>query len=245
MRTIKKIKDNILYYQIDGFNIDENMDHLFSTRVGWDQDNIFDTLSKVLNIPNEDIYRAKQVHGTDVSVIKEQDNDEITLLERDGLITNKKGIALCTYHADCIPIYFYDNIKEVVGLAHAGWKGTLNNISEIILNNMIESFNCNINDITVAIGPSIGSCCYEIGEDVEKLFTEKYPEYTDIIINKNNKIYLELWEVNRRNLLNLGIIEGNIYESKLCTSCNIDTLYSYRKEKGTKNRMIAAITLKK
>lgn len=243
MGVIESYKNNILYYQIEGFGADKKMNHLFSTRLGWEQDKIFDNLSEVLDIPEEKIYRTKQVHGTDVLIIEDQDNMEVSPLERDGLITNKKGIALATYHADCVPIYFYDSVKEVIALAHAGWKGTLNNISEKIIENMVENFHCNIKDILVAIGPSIGSCCYEIGYDVEKLFKEKYLSYQNIIINKDDKIYLDLWEVNRRNLINLGISEINILESKFCTACNIDKLYSYRKEKGTKNRMIAAITL--
>lgn len=243
MGILEKKKDNILYYQIQGFNFNNKIDHVFSTRIGWEQDKLFNNLSNVLALPEEKIYRAKQVHGTDVLIIKDQDNIETIPLEKDGLITNKKGIALCTYHADCVPIYFYDKEKEVIALAHAGWKGTLNNISQIIIENMVGSFECNLQDITVAIGPSIGSCCYEIGEDVEKLFKEKYPDYLDIVLNKESKLYLDLWKVNKLNLIKLGINEKNIFEGNFCTSCNIDTLYSYRKEKGTKNRMIAAITL--
>lgn len=243
MGVIEKYKDNILYYEIEGFNFDNNMNHVFSTRIGWEQDKLFDNLSRVLNIPERNIYRAKQVHGTDILIINDQDNMEVSSLEVDGLITNKKAIGLSTYHADCVPIYYYDNIKGVIGLAHGGWKGTLNNINEIILKNMVKAFSCNIEDIQVAIGPSIGPCCYEIGSDVEELFKERYPNYVDIVIYKNDKIYLDLWKVNKNNLINLGIDKNKIFSSGFCTSCNLDTLYSYRKEKGTKNRMIAAIVL--
>ncbi|MEY8415592.1 conserved hypothetical protein [Tissierella praeacuta DSM 18095] len=243
MGVIEKNKKDILYYEIEGFNFDKKMKHIFSTRVGWEQDKLFNNLSELLNIPEENIYRAKQVHGTDVLIIRDQDNIKVSLQEKDGLITNKKNVAICTYHADCVPIYFYDKTKEVIALAHAGWKGTLNNINKTIIENMNEKFNCNIEDISVAIGPSIGSCCYEIGHDVEMLFKDKYPNYLDIIINRDNKIYLDLWKVNRINLINLGIKDRNIFEGKFCTSCNIDKLYSYRGENGTKNRMIAAITL--
>ena len=243
MGIIEKYKDDILFYQIQGFNFEDKINHIFSTRIGWEQDKLFINLSKVLGVNEENIYRVKQVHGVDVLIIKDQDNMEISPQEKDGLITNIKGITLCTYHADCVPIYFYDNKKEVIALAHAGWKGTLNNISKNIIENMIKNFNCNIEDIYVAIGPSIGSCCYEIGYDVEKLFKEKYQNNENIILNKEGKIYLDLWKVNKLNLIELGIGKRNIFESEFCTSCNIDTLYSYRKEKGTKNRMIAAITL--
>ena len=243
MTTIKRYKDEILYYQIDGFNVDDSINHLFSTRIGWKQDNLFNDLSEVFNIPEENIYRVKQVHGKDVIIIKDEKNINISIQESDGLITDKKGISLCTYHADCVPIYFYDKVNKIIGLAHAGWKGTLNNIVEVMIQNMIIHFNCNLQDIIVAIGPSIGPCCYEIGHDVEILFKEKYPNNSDIIKENNGKTYLNLWKSNKINLLNLGINEKNIFHSNLCTSCNIDSLYSYRKEKGTKNRMIAAIML--
>lgn len=243
MKTIKRYKDEILYYEINGFNLDNSISHLFSARIGWNQDNIFNDLSKVFNISEENIYRVKQVHGKDVIIIKDEENISISIKEKDGLITNKKGISLCTYHADCVPIYFYDKVNKTIGLAHAGWKGTLNNIVEIMIQNMVAHFNCNLKDVSVAIGPSIGICCYEIGCDVEMLFREKYQNNLDVIKKMNGKIYLDLWKVNKINLLNLGINENNIFTSELCTSCNIDSLYSYRKEKKTKNRMIAAIML--
>ena len=243
MSLLRKYKDDILYYEIEGFNLDNNIKHLFSTRIGWEQNNLYKQLSTILDIPEDDIYRVRQVHGREVMIIREENNKSISNEEKDGLITNKKGIALCTSHADCVPIYYYDKANEVIGLAHAGWKGTLNNISEVIIKNMIEHFNSSPENIKVAIGPSIGVCCYEIGYDVEALFREKYPKELDIVINSDNKIYLDLWKINKINLINLGIKESNIIYSDFCTSCNVNTLYSYRKEKGIKSRMIAAIML--
>ena len=238
-------KNGILYYQIEGFNFHNNMTHVFSTRIGWEQDKLFENLSEILQIPKEKIYSAKQVHGTDIVVITKENNPKLIIGEKDGLITNVNGIALVTYHADCVPVYFYDNNKDIIGLAHAGWKGTLNNICKNMVENMIKYFDSKINDIKIGIGPSIGPCCYEIGHDLESIFRDKYPNNPNIISEKNDKIFLDLWEVNKINLLNLGINEKNIYSSGICTSCNVDKFYSYRKEKGTKNRMIAAIMLKK
>lgn len=244
MKVIKKTNNGRLFYEIKDFNIDNSMIHLFSTRIGWEQDKIFDNLSEILNIPMAKIYSVKQVHGTSVKIIKNQDKTLISREEYDGLVTNRKGIVLCTYHADCVPIYFYDKNKEVIGLAHGGWKGTLNNICSSIILKMTDEYNCRLEDILVAIGPSIGPCCYEIKEDVEKLFKERFKEDTNVIIKEGNNIFLNLWEANRINLLDLGIKNENIISSEFCTSCNVDTLFSYRKENGTKSRMIGAITLK-
>lgn len=244
MGIIEKNFKDILYYEIDGFNYNDKINHLFSSRVGWRQDKIFEDLSQILNIEEDNIFSAKQVHGTDVVIINKEDFSKKDIGEKDGLITDVKNIALCTYHADCVPIYFYDNKKQVIGLAHAGWKGTLNDINKNMIKIMIEHFGSDIKDIKIAIGPSIGPCCYEIGQDVLDLFFKNYSDYKNIFFKIEEKVYLNLWEVNKNNLLNLGIEEKNISLSEACTSCNIDKFYSYRKEKGTKNRMIASIMLK-
>lgn len=243
MEVIEKRIDDKLYYEIDGFNVHKHINHLFSSRIGWRQDDLFEDLSQILNISKEKIFSAKQVHGTDVLVITDNNYDKKDIGEKDGLVTNVKNIALCTYHADCVPIYFYDNNKQVIGIAHAGWKGTLNNINKNIIDNMVGKFDCNLKDIYVAIGPSIGPCCYEIGEDVFELFIQEYNENPNIFVKVDKKIFLNLWEVNKINILNLGIEENNISNNQICTSCNVDKFHSYRKEKGTKSRMIAAITL--
>ena len=245
MRIIEKYKDDIMYFKIKDFEFENRFNHVFSSRIGWNQKDIFKDMSNIMEVREENIFRAKQVHGSDVLIIDNQSLKDISKEEKDGFVTNRKGIVLATYHADCVPVYFYDRKKDVIGLAHAGWKGTLNNICGSIIEAMVEKFESRAEDIIVAIGPSIGICCYEIGPDLVKLFSDKYPKEKDIILEKESKVYLDLWKVNKINLLNLGVKEENIYYSNTCTSCKVDKLYSYRKEKGTNNRMIAAIGLKK
>lgn len=240
---LKKQKKDKIYLEIENFNIDTNMEHLFSTRIGWNQKNILEDLSDLLNIKRDKIYTVSQVHGTDIEIIKDQNPFDISKKPKDGLVTNKENIVLATYHADCVPIYFYDKVKKVIGIAHSGWKGTLNNISKTMIDVFKKHFNSDLDDIIFAIGPAIGPCCYEIGEDVEHLFREKFPDIEDIVLTRDKKMYLDLWKINKINLLNSGIKEENIIESKFCTSCNNDVLYSYRKE-NTKDRMLGAITLR-
>lgn len=243
MNLIEKTKNNKLYYEIKDFNIDNHMKHLFSSRVGWDQSRLLEDLSKLWNIPLEKIYSGRQVHGTDIKLIKDEDPKFLPMEKYDGLVTNRKNVVLCTYHADCVPIYFYDKNKQVIGLAHGGWKGTLHNICKTMILKMDENYGSKLKDILVSIGPSIGPCCYEVKKDVSTLFEEVFLD-KNIITKRENKLYLNLWRANRENLLNIGIKEKNIIFSDFCTSCNSDTLYSYRKEKGTKNRMIGAMVLK-
>lgn len=235
-------KNKTLYYTIKGFENDK-IRHLFSSRIGWNQNSIFKSIENIFGIQDKNIYRITQVHGDKVLIVGDQNFEEIKNIQADGLLTNRKGLALSTYHADCVPIYFHDEDKEIIGLAHAGWKGTLENISKNMIGKMIREFNCELKDIKVAIGPSICVDCYEIKEDVSTLFKNKYNE-KDILDYKNNKIYLDLWKTNEMNLLEIGILKENISISGFCTSCNIDKLYSYRRENGTKNRMVASIMMK-
>lgn len=244
MMILKKYEDNKLYLDINKFKVDDDVEHLFSTRIGWNQKDLIGDLSDILNVKKDKVYTVNQVHGIQVEIIIEQDIKDISKKPRDGLITNKKGVVLATYHADCVPIYFYDKVKKVIGIAHSGWKGTLNNISKEMIDVFQKDFDSNLDDIVVAIGPSIGSCCYEIGHDVEMLFREKFQNQDHIIIFQNEKMFLDLWKINKDNLLNIGIKGKNIIESKFCTSCNLEVLYSYRKE-NTKDRMIGAIKLKR
>lgn len=242
MAVSENYKGEILYYTIDGFE-DDRLEHLFSSREGWDQENIFKGVETIFGLEDERIYRASQVHGDDILIINDQNYEEVKDMELDGLVTDVKGLALSTYHADCTPIYFYDGKKEVIAMVHAGWRGTLKNIAKKMIITMEDEFGSRAEDIKVAIGPSICRDCYEVKEDVSGLFEEKY-EAKDILKLNQGRIYLDLWKINKINLLNAGILRENISMAKFCTSCNTDKLYSYRKENATKNRMIASLMMK-
>lgn len=230
-----------LYYIFNEIN--NKIDHLFSSRIGWDNENklinqIFKTDKKVISL--------KQVHGSEVKIVDEEflsNYKEDKLIEGDGLLTNLKNIILKTYHADCTPIYFIDEGKEVVGVAHSGWKGSYLNIVKNMIDKMKEVYGSEVRDIKIYIGPSIKSCCYEVSEDLFNDFKNKF-NYHKGFLEKNNKYYLDLQEINYCHALNLSIVEENIIVSDLCTSCNLDKLYSYRKENKTGGRLITAISIK-
>jgi len=240
---IEKIrKDELLYYRIKGFG-DGNIDHLFSTRIGWDQEEILKGLEDIFGLGDRDIYRGNQVHGDRIVAIENQASSEVRRLEFDGLVTSRKGKALVSYHADCTPVYFYDRVKNVIGMVHSGWRGSLENISSKMVTRLINDYKSQLGDIQVALGPNICRDCYEVKEDVASKFLEKYPNYQEIVMEKNGKIYLDVARTIKLSLLARGILEENIYEAGICTACNSEELYSYRKE-GTKARMIGAIILK-
>jgi YfiH family protein len=247
MEMIENYRDGIFYYQFKSFNNIGFIKHLFSSRIGWNNKNIFDNISNIFDVPSDNIINVKQVHGTEIMIVDEnlKNFKEFSKLEKDGLITNIPNLVLTTYHADCVPIYFLDKRKKVVGVAHGGWRGTYNNISGKMIDTMIDIYGSNTEDIIVGIGPSIGPCCYEVSKELGQQFTEKYNNFKDILHYKDDSTYLDLWKINYLQVKEKNLLKDNIILSKACTSCHIDKFYSYRKEKGTKNRMVAAISIAK
>ncbi|NMB28052.1 MAG: peptidoglycan editing factor PgeF [Tissierellia bacterium] len=247
MGIIEKYNKGVLYYQFESFNKVAYINHLFTSRIGWNNENIPDKISSIFNVPKSNIVNVRQVHGAEMTVIdlKVEDFKDLSKKESDGLITNIPNLILTTSHADCVPIYFLDKRKKVVGLAHGGWRGTYKNITGKMIDTMKNIYNSEPEDILVGIGPSIGPCCYEVSKDLGEQFNKRYSRFKNIVQEKNNKVFLDLWRINYLQAIDKGIKSGNITLSKTCTSCKIDKFYSYRKEKDIKNRMVAAISLDK
>lgn len=237
-------EENRIYYQFKAFKEIDYINHLFTSRIGWEHSDQA-ALSNIFKTSRKKIIALKQVHGTNILHIDREEDayDEIRRTEADGLITNLPKIVLTTYHADCVPLFFLDRLNKAIGMAHAGWRGTFENMAGKMVENMKAIYGSDARDILVGIGPAIGKCCYEVGRDVKDKFFERYVEFPDIIENRNGSFYLDLWKVNLLQLKKAGIPEENIILSNTCTSCKVDKFYSYRREKGSTGRMIAAISL--
>ena len=161
----------------------------------------------------------------------------------DGMITNINKLLLTTIHADCLPIYFIDNEKGIIGLAHSGWKGTSLEISKKMVKAMVEE-GAKINDIKAIIGPGISKCCFEVKDDVMNVFREKYgSEFIEKISERKDeeKYLLDLKSICVKQLKDAGV--ALIEVSDYCTACNLDKFYSYRAEGPILNRMVAGITI--
>lgn len=183
----------------------------------------------------------------------------------DGLIAATPGLLLGIQTADCLPVILVDTKRHAVGVFHAGWRGTVKRIVEKGVGEMHRCFGTNPRDLIAAIGPGIQGCCYEVGEEVRIKFEsqfaygaslfrevkesdpvrEKYPllflsarapGHSDL----PKKIFLDLVEANRQQLLAAGVAKKNIEASPLCTSCHPELLFSYRAEKGKTGRMMGA-----
>lgn len=214
-------------------------------------------IAEAIGQPFEAFTYAEQVHGKEVTVVSLQEKGmgrasrEAAIQAKDGFITKEKGIILCAQFADCVPLFFYDPAKRVAGLAHAGWKGSVLNISMATISLMTHTFGSQASDIRVAIGPSIGVCCYEVDETVanhvQKVLIDvkaSLEEQLAVMSDKGNgKYMLNLQELNRKLLHQAGILSSHIEVSQLCTSCSSDLFFSHRKEGGSTGRMIAWIGL--
>jgi len=202
-------------------------------------------LSKILTKDKKlNFIVAKQTHSDHIEVLKSNQSKGWNSLDSaiencDALITNLKDVALTVLTADCVPILLYDRKKEVIAVVHAGWRGTKEQILAKTIEKMFKEFGSLAKDIVAGIAPSIGACCYEVGDDVAKHFSNIQRAY----IQKNDKYMLDLPTINKKQLLSSGVKEENIEMSNICTACNVTSFFSYRKEAGCSGRFMSIIAM--
>jgi YfiH family protein len=232
-----------------GLHVNDLSEHVITNR---------QRLAEALVMPFDAFTYAEQVHGNEIAVIKRADKGKgrasraEAIQSRDGFVTNEKELVLCALFADCVPLFFYDPVLEVAGLAHAGWKGTVLNVAGAAIQAMNEEFGCKPEHIRAAIGPSIGICCYEVDEKVaqpvKSVLTDMkaVPEILQKVLQPkgNQKYMLNLQELNRNFIEKAGILSSSIEVTELCTSCHTDIFYSHRQEKGATGRMAAWIAMR-
>ncbi|KYJ87611.1 peptidoglycan editing factor PgeF [Sulfurovum riftiae] len=185
---------------------------------------------------------AEQTHSDNITVITQTGTKgwealEDAVAESDALITDLPGVMLAILTADCVPILLFDRKKKVAAAVHAGWKGTRSQIVLKTVRKMVEVYGSDPADILAGIAPSIGICCYEVGEEVAKHFVD-IPE---ALSQKGEKYMLDLPAVNHYQLLKAGLLEQNIELSGVCTACEVESFFSYRKEEGCSGRFMSLI----
>jgi len=203
----------------------------------------------------------RQIHS---DLIYRVDSPPDEPLAGDGLITDTAGLLVAVQAADCLPIILVDKKRKAIGVFHAGWRGTVKRIVEKGVGEMRRHFRTDPKHIMAAIGPGVQSCCYDVGEELrirfqaqfsyaDSLFREvkesdpvreKYPllflsarapGHSDLL----TKLFLDLKEANRQQLLDAGVLAKNIDSNFPCTACHTELLFSYRAEKGKTGRMMA------
>ncbi|MBP2639932.1 MAG: laccase domain protein [Firmicutes bacterium] len=196
------------------------------------------------------VVSAQQVHKDTIAIVTQADAGKgvdcyaDALCETDALVTANPDIPLLLLYADCVPVLFFDPVQRVIGVAHAGWKGTVAQIAVKTLTTMQECFGSRSADCLVGIGPSIGPCCYEVDDGVINPLRAGFHDWEDVAaIHGERRWMLNLWEVNRRQLLENGVLAANIAVAEVCTSCNNELFFSYRAEGGCTGRIGALISL--
>ena len=202
-------------------------------------------MAKELEEQDGFLIRPCLTHSTNVYPITWQFLDDkpsyIEIEDCDGMVTDVRNVALTSTHGDCIPLYAYDPVKKVIGLAHAGWRGTVDGIAAVLALTMIKLFDCDPADIHTVVGPGIGRCCFEVSEDVAREFIEKLPWCEDYIDEGAvpGKYRIDLKGINAEFFRMFGIVNTEI--SPVCTYED-ENCWSYRRD-GTDKRMLAYIKL--
>ena len=162
----------------------------------------------------------------------------------DALMTDVPGVPLMLCFADCTPILLFDPVHRAAAIAHGGWKGTVCSIAAKTVRAMVGEFGTHPEDCLAAIGPAIGPCCYEVGDDVAGKFHEAFPQFADEIVSEHNGvIHLDLWKTNRLQLEEAGLLPEHIDTSGVCTACHARTFFSYRAEGPTTGRIAAVMAI--
>lgn len=226
----------------------------FSVKCGdevWQVKENFRRMAEAVGVSPDSLVLTDQVHGDAVlSVTKEQRYDEngrTTLHGVDAIITNQQDVTLVCFTADCVPVFFYDPVKKAIGLAHAGWRGTVQQIGKKTLEQMRISYGCDPADVCVVIGPSICASCYEVSEEVAEAFREQYEEIelAQILLpGREGHYQLDLWQANRVSLIQAGVPETQIEISGVCTCCHADLLHSHRATGGKRGILTGYLALR-
>lgn len=181
-------------------------------------DSAREKLALKYNFDIKKLHYMDQIHSNTVKKISPVTNKQTC----DALITNEKNTPLLVMVADCIPILFYDEDKQVIAVAHAGREGTFENISKNTILQMEKEYQCEMKDIHVILGPSIQKCCYEVSQELATFTENRFGK--KFVKNRN----IDLQGINKKQLLDIGIVEQNIEISSICTKCSNKPYFSYR-----------------
>jgi YfiH family protein len=195
-----------------------------------------------LSIDYARLVGAQQTHSKNVKYVLEADSGKGALVydsaipDTDAFITDKPGIPLSAFTADCLSVFLYDPVKSAIAMVHAGWRGTQKGISGIAVEAMQTEFKTNPKDLMAYFGPCIRSCCFEVEADFKNFFPGK-------VIERENKLFLDIPAVNIEQLTQSGVKKSSISDCGFCTFCQNDRFFSFRKEADLAGRLISVIML--
>lgn len=227
-----------------GLHVNDNKEDVIHNR---------ESLSRLIGAPMESWVCGEQVHGAKIAKVTKEDvgkgalQMETAVKGVDGLYTKDSNIFLLAAYADCVPLYFFAKSQNIIGVAHAGWRGTAANIGGKMISTWMKEENISIEDIYVCIGPSIGKCCYVVDDFV----IEQLANSIDGEVHKNiyekvsyGQYQLDLKQANYEMLKKAGVLRNHIEISNYCTSCNSSLFFSHRRDQGKTGRMFSFIGMK-
>lgn len=268
------------FLQYKKFTQIEGICHGFSTRMGGVSGGIYSTMNfkedgedtnehirenyrriaQALGCDVNKMVRSQLCHGIRVHEVCPEDFGvgalaKSTLLDYDGLITNLPGATLVATFADCVPLYFVDQEHCAIGLAHSGWRGTVDRIAWSMLEAMKKAYGTEPSDLEVAVGPCICGSCYEVGKELkaafEKDFSGAIEQETGILFSEickpsetPEKYLLDLRLANMQSFLKAGVPKNQITVSDICTCCNPELIFSHRYTKGRRGASAAFLGIK-
>ena len=197
-----------------------------------------DLIANYLKIPKKNLISPTQTHSINIDTAI---YNKYNYPDTDGLILIEKDIAIFLNFADCTPIILYDEKQNIGAVSHAGWRGTVGKISSLTVEKMVSEFNSNPKDIIAIIGPAIGFCCYDVGEEVYEKLSKTVSDFKGLYEIREGKIFVDLKNINKRQLEEIGIEKIDI--CPYCTVHNNDLFYSYRNENATTLRHSAVLKL--
>lgn len=241
--------------------------HAFTTRLGGVSEGVFASLNLSFRVGDDPrrvlanrqrlaealgydpgrMVCGQQVHGVNVALVTPREagagalTPETALSSTDALVSDTPGLSLTAFFADCVPVVLADKKNRAIGVVHAGWRGTAQEIPGRVLAKMSEAFGTQPADCVAVLGPAIGPCCYKVDETVAAAFSRWG---TAVLFFEENRWHIDLWETNRQVLIRAGIDAGNIAVVKVCTACNPELMFSYRRDGGKTGRMAAVAMIK-
>ncbi len=253
------VSNGVRYYTLESLSFFGNVVHGISTRhggvspapyaslnlsrtVGDNAENVscnIERLHVALGLDVRALVTASQAQADRVAIVGAEERGS-RIVDVDALLTDEPGIPLMLRYADCVPILMYDPVHPAIGIAHAGWRGTVARVAAKAARAMFDRFATQPADLIACIGPSIGPCCYAVGQDVVDQVTASFLQPDDLLIRRGDRTYFDLWRANERQLRELGI--NRIEVGEFCTAEHTDEFYSARGE-GTTGRFGAVIAL--
>lgn len=226
-------------------------DHLFTTRLlaldpngtadGWG------VISGTMGVQPHRLVRLRQVHGTEVVVIRREDEspEGFDGVQADIVLSGHPDVAVAVQVADCVPLLLADAVTGAVAAAHAGWRGLAAGAARVAVRALTREFGSRPLDVTAAAGPSIGPCCYEVGDEVREAFVRNGFSRADLhrwfVPGPGTRLHLDQWQATRDQLVEAGLPAGQVHLCGLCTKTHRGVFFSYRGDGANTGRMVGVI----